>query len=245
MFSTSNEPNNYFYNLSVLTLEERAQLGALEGDYVGLRVTPLSNSTSSISETGYEVITDFADLSKKEITVSAISVAGFGCAAHGAASMARQVANVTGLPVVALIRSQDQGGLSGTIASPQEMKTAPDRDLELLTQLIQIAGSNLLHLVGYSRGGWVISHTLAGIEESELLKINPTVVTVGGVVDLPSYLNCKQYLGELDMVGAMNSDLDQPHEKVPMAGHHLNPAMAMFLNFSDVLGEALTDFKNS
>ncbi|MEL6197311.1 MAG: hypothetical protein AAFT19_05665 [Pseudomonadota bacterium] len=67
------------------------------------------------------------------------------------------------------------------------------------------------------------------------------IVTVGAVTAFPEPVRwVHQVLGQLDALGALNSQRDLPHETVPMAGHHLNTALPFHLDLKPLLHRVLT-----
>jgi hypothetical protein len=62
------------------------------------------------------------------------------------------------------------------------------------------------------------------------------ITTLGAVVGLPpAFKTVKQYLGALDWFGSANSSLGVAHERVPEAGHHLNPGFPYSMSVAALL----------
>ena len=62
------------------------------------------------------------------------------------------------------------------------------------------------------------------------------ITTLGAVVGLPlAFKKVKQYLGALDWFGRANSSLGVMHERVPEAGHHLNPGVPYHMSVAALL----------
>ena len=62
------------------------------------------------------------------------------------------------------------------------------------------------------------------------------ITTLGAVVGLPpAFKKVKQYLGALDWYGGANSSLGVMHERVPGAGHHLNPGFPYHMSVAALL----------
>jgi hypothetical protein len=57
-------------------------------------------------------------------------------------------------------------------------------------------------------------------------------VTLGAVVSPHEWFrkNVRQFMGQSDHLGWLNSHLGVPYEEVPGAGHHLNPHPLMLLS---------------
>lgn len=106
---------------------------------------------------------------------------------------------------------------------------------------ILAASRNLRLLVGHSKGNLLISFALRHFAR-ELGNIhhphydNLAVVTLGAVVNLRAeFQRRRQFLGQWDLLGRINSDLDAPHEVVPRVGHHLNPRFPLHMSVGDIL----------
>jgi hypothetical protein len=66
------------------------------------------------------------------------------------------------------------------------------------------------------------------------------ITTLGAVVGPPAaFKNVKQYLGALDWFGSVNSSLAVRHERVPDAGHHLNPGFPYSMSVASLLNGAV------
>ena len=62
------------------------------------------------------------------------------------------------------------------------------------------------------------------------------ITTLGAVVGLPlAFKKVKQHLGALDWFGRANSSLGVMHERVPEAGHHLNPGVPYHMSVAALL----------
>jgi hypothetical protein len=110
---------------------------------------------------------------------------------------------------------------------------------------ILYASRNIRLLVGHSKGNLLIGFALHHLV-NELgaaphpynpdLYRNLTVVTLGAVVDIPArFERVYQFIGQLDLLGMMNSELGNRHVTVPGAGHHLNPDLPFHLSVAKVL----------
>lgn len=112
-------------------------------------------------------------------------------------------------------------------------------DIEALKALL-VDDSKINLLVGHSKGSLIISSALYKLERS--LKELPAlhVLTLGAVVRFPEQLNdVKQYLGEIDVLGKMNSrNLHQiNHQLVPNAWHTLNPNLDGCMPVKEIFAE--------
>jgi hypothetical protein len=131
-------------------------------------------------------------------------------------------------------------------------------DVRALHDILLAGPPRLRLLIGHSKGNLLISFVLNHMND-ELENMTEalhnahhplfnglSVVTLGTVVDIPTAtfgLNTYQFLGEIDVLGQLNSDRDFPilgtiaivHEVVPGAGHHLNPRIPCFLPVNEVL----------
>jgi hypothetical protein len=139
-----------------------------------------------------------------------------------------------------------------------------DSDVRTLHDILLVGPPKLRLLVGHSKGNLLISFALNHMkgELGDMANManklrearNPlfnhlTVVTLGAVVDIPTDpfdLKTHQFLGQLDMLGQINSDRFPPffgtialeHEVIPGVGHHLNPNIPYFMPVADVLAKA-------
>jgi hypothetical protein len=114
-------------------------------------------------------------------------------------------------------------------------------DVGMLLDLLIARPKNLRLLVGHSKGNLLISYALNHMVEELGRKHHPlydelAVVTLGAVVGLPGEFERQhQFLGEYDWFGALNSELDVAHRKVPRAWHHLNPRVPFCLSVPEIL----------
>jgi hypothetical protein len=134
-------------------------------------------------------------------------------------------------------------------------------DVRALYDILLAGPPRLRFPVGHSKGNLLISFVLNHmkdelgdraprlLESRHPLFDHLTVVTLGAVVDIPTAafaLETHQFLGELDLLGGINSDRDPPffgaitipHEVIPGAGHHLNPIFPHHLSVADALRRA-------
>ncbi|MCA9070429.1 MAG: hypothetical protein KDA84_15965 [Planctomycetaceae bacterium] len=100
---------------------------------------------------------------------------------------------------------------------------------------------NLRLIVGHSKGNLLTSHALRqfayqrGNADHRYFE-DLTIITLGAVVGLHDRFQRKyQFLGGLDLLGKLNSQLELPHQSIIGAGHHLNPSIPMHLSVQEVL----------
>lgn len=115
-------------------------------------------------------------------------------------------------------------------------------DTGTLLDILMARPEKLNLLVGHSKGCLIIDYVLSklaeeleeaekttGAKASEFFKKKIDVVTLGAVVNrpdnLPEAFQYHQFLGELDVLGRINSSSDRKTKRVmlPGTGHHLNP----------------------
>lgn len=119
--------------------------------------------------------------------------------------------------------------------------TEKSPDTHTLLELIKDTDRDLLSIAGHSKGCLSIAlalHTLekegktAAIEKAKELE----VITVSSVVDLPDgYENVRQYIGDIDWFGGLNSRPNVERINVKGAWHHLNTRFPYHFDLVDVL----------
>src|SRR5262245_21059222 len=116
-----------------------------------------------------------------------------------------------------------------------------DNDVATLSEILLAHPPELEYLVAHSKGSLVASYALQQYvedlegDESELFE-RLRITTLGAVVGLPpAFKKVKQYLGALDWFGGANSSLRVMHERVPGAGHHLNPGLPFHMSVATLL----------
>jgi hypothetical protein len=114
-------------------------------------------------------------------------------------------------------------------------------DVGTLLDILLARPAKLSLLAGHSKGNLLVSFVLGHMVDELGGDYHPffdelSVLTLGAVVDLPQEFKQRhQFLGQLDLLGKINSRADVPHEIVPGAGHHLNPGIPYFMRVADVL----------
>ena len=110
-----------------------------------------------------------------------------------------------------------------------------------LSEILLAGPPKLEYLVAHSKGSLVVSHALQHYvedlegDESALFE-RLRITTLGAVVGLPpTFKKVQQYLGALDWFGRANSSLGVMHERVPEAGHHLNPGIPYHMSVAALL----------
>jgi hypothetical protein len=119
--------------------------------------------------------------------------------------------------------------------------TLADNGVSTLAEILLAHPPKLEYLIAHSKGSLVVSHALKQYvedldgDESQLFE-RLRITTLGAVVELPAaFKNVKQYLGTLDWFGSANSSLGVKHERVPGAGHHLNPGFPYHMSVASLL----------
>jgi len=204
-------------------------------------------------------------LKEREQDIRAIVVAGVGSSVYGTAALARNVADTYGFDVAGIVAGygglnlqtealggyfllglQERAGLRSTNI------VAPTADVKTLVDILLADPPQLELLVGHSKGSLLIDFALERFVEELQDAPDPSrydplierldVVTLGAVVSPHERFNknVRQFMGQLDHLGWLNSHLGILYEEVPGAGHHLNPNPTMplpgnHLDVSDVL----------
>ena len=137
--------------------------------------------------------------------------------------------------------AEDLDKLILTLDSP--LVEGGNSDVGTLLDILISRPKNLRLLLGHSKGDLLISFVLNRMVDELEGEHHPlydelAVATLGAVVSLPAQFTRQvQFLGQLDWFGAINSELDVPHQTVPRAWHHLNPRFPFAMRLSDVLRE--------
>lgn len=135
-------------------------------------------------------------------------------------------------------------GLNETTASRVAEVVSGGPDTTTLLRLLLDEERVIKSLLGHSKGCLSIAHALQALaltnEDSAFEKAKDThIITTGAVVELPrGFQRVHQFLGAIDWFGGMNSRLRNDWISVPNAWHHLNTAIPLQLNVSDVLKQA-------
>jgi hypothetical protein len=143
---------------------------------------------------------------------------------------------------------QERAGLRSDLV---ESHTA---DVKTLMEILIADPPQLELVVGHSKGSLLIDFVLEQLVEeleggTNTLLNRLKVRTLGAVVSPPkglNGLNVRQFMGELDSLGNLNSHWGVRYEEVRGAGHHLNPKppipLPNHLNVSEVLSSERGDF---
>jgi hypothetical protein len=191
-------------------------------------------------------------LDKEGQDIRAVAVAGVGSSAYGTVALARNVADTYDFDVAGIVAGygglnlqtealggyfllglQERAGLRSAkiVSSTADVKT--------LIDILLHDPPQLEHLVGHSKGSLLIDFALEQFVEEVQGAPDPSrydplierldIVTLGAVVSPPERFNknVRQFMGQVDHLGWLNSHLDVTFEEVPGAGHHLNPNPAM------------------
>ena len=122
-----------------------------------------------------------------------------------------------------------------------EVPPPPSADLQTLRDLLIATPASLKVIVGHSKGCLLTSFALNHFVDDMEGDPHPfyetlTIVTLGAVVSIPrQFRRRRQFLGQLDWFGGMNSRLDMPHHTVPNAWHHLNTQIPFAMSVREVL----------
>jgi hypothetical protein len=255
--------DNFFYDTASLTLEEKAKLSPLVDREGSIIVVPPSNSDRQIRQ--YKSALRFMNKEGstiRAIAVAGVGSSALGTAALArniADALDTDVAGIVTGYGLSDAMSEALGGWFAFSAADR-IKYTMEKLLERLRSTIPAdtaaAGSDasatlseillahppkLEYLVAHSKGSLVMSHALKQFvedlqgEDSDLFE-RLRITTLGAVVGLPpAFKKAKQYLGALDWFGGANSSLGVMHERVPEAGHHLNPGLPYHLSVAAVL----------
>ena len=255
--------DNFFYDTTRLTLEERAKLTPLADREGSIIVVPPSNSDREIRH--YSRALRF--MTKEGPSIRAIAVAGVGSSALGTAALARSIADALDADVAGIVTgyglsdmmSEALGGwfafgAADRIRHTMERAFARMRPAALaesvtpgsdaaatLSEILLAAPPKLDTLVAHSKGSLVVAHALQRYvddlegDDSPLFK-RLHIVTLGAVVGVPAeFKHVKQYLGAYDWFGGANSSLGVKHERVPGVSHHLNPGFPYHMRVAPLL----------
>ncbi|MCB9853785.1 MAG: hypothetical protein H6819_11860 [Phycisphaerales bacterium] len=113
-------------------------------------------------------------------------------------------------------------------AGPRRMTLPGNQDSGTLLDVLIARPPKLKLIVGHSKGALLIDYVLDKFVAELNVDAHPyfeelVIVTIGTVVGLSEkFLRLRQYLGEYDWFGKMNSRVGLPYESVPNAWHHLN-----------------------
>ena len=187
-------------------------------------------------------------LDKESQDIRAIVVAGVGSSAYGTVALARNVADTYNFDVAGIVAgyggldlpTEASGGwfalgLQERIGFRYTDIVAPTADVKTLVDILLTNPPQLEYLVGHSKGSLLIDFALEQFIE-ELQEVpDPShydrlidrlnIATFGAVVSPHERFrkNVRQFMGQSDYLGWLNSHLGITYEEVPGAGHHLNP----------------------
>ncbi len=255
--------DNFFYDTTRLSLDERAKLTPLADREGSIIVVPPSNSDREIRH--YTRALRF--MTKEGPAIRAIAVAGVGSSALGTAALARSIADALDADVAGIVTgyglsdmmSEALGGwfafgAADRIRHTMERAFARMRPTALaesvtpgsdaaatLSEILLAAPPKLDTLVAHSKGSLIVAHALQRYvddlegDDSPLFK-RLHIVTLGAVVGVPAeFKHVKQYLGAYDWFGGANSSLGVKHERVPGVSHHLNPGFPYHMRVAPLL----------
>jgi hypothetical protein len=114
-------------------------------------------------------------------------------------------------------------------------------DTQTLIRLLGEKERQIETMLGHSKGCLSIAYALGALalraDKADFQRaVDIDVITTGAVVEFPAGLNrLRQYLGELDWFGGMNSSLHLAHISVPGAWHHMNIEINFHMDLAAVL----------
>jgi hypothetical protein len=101
---------------------------------------------------------------------------------------------------------------------------------------------HLKWIVGHSKGNLVIASALDDLvtDRDLMRKADVRVVLFGAVVTVPEIRGwrVRQYIGQLDVLGEMNSRHSVQHTTVPFASHHLNRHKDFYMDAVGLLADS-------
>jgi hypothetical protein len=255
--------DNFFYDTASLTLEEKAKLSPLVDREGSIIVVPPSNSDRQIRN--YKSALRFMNKEGpaiRAIAVAGVGSSALGSAALArniADALNTDVAGiVTGYGLSDVMTETFGGwfafGAADRIRYAMEkffkrMRSTVSADAApaegdasaTLCEVLLAGPPKLEYLVAHSKGSLVVAHALEHYvedledDESALFE-RLRITTLGAVVGLPpTFKKVRQYLGSLDWFGRANSSLGVMHERVPEAGHHLNPGIPYHMSVAALL----------
>jgi len=255
--------DNFFYDTASLTLEEKAKLSPLVDREGSIIVVPPSNSDRQIRL--YKRALRFMNKEGptiRAIAVAGVGSSALGTAALArniADALNTDVAGIiTGYGLSDVMTEAFGGWLVFRAADrirytmekffermrstmPADAVTAGSDASATLSEILLAGPPKLEYLVAHSKGSLVASYALQQYvedlegDESALFE-RLRITTLGAVVGLPpAFKKVKQYLGALDWFGGANSSPGVMHERVPEAGHHLNPGLPYHMSVAALL----------
>lgn len=238
-YARNTSVDHLFYNTHALSgAEQRAieHAGLRKG---GVVVVPPTGTATALRF--YATAQDFTG-SPDHPNIEAITVAGVGSSALGAAAFARDVADAYGIDVAAVVSSH---GLDDVLAetlggrwlwghAPHSLLATEQRTIR---QLANHPPPRLKALVGHSKGSLLINAALQHMAHRPTpLTTPPAVVTFGAVVNLPaSHPRKFQFIGELDVLGQLNSTPAEPRITLKQAAHWLNAKVPLGIDVTAIL----------
>jgi hypothetical protein len=255
--------DNFFYDTASLTLEEKAKLSPLVDREGSIIVVPPSNSDRQLRH--YNSALRFMNKEGptiRAVAIAGIGSSALGTAALArniADALDADVAGIIAGYGLSDVMTEALGGwfvfgaadrirymmekflerMRSTI--PDDTVAAGSDASATLSEILLAHPPKLEYLVAHSKGALVASYALQQYledledDESDLFE-RLRITTLGAVVGLPpSFKKVKQYLGALDWLGGANSSLGVMHERVPGAGHHLNPGFPYHMSVAALL----------
>lgn len=167
-----------------------------------------------------------------------ICLAGIGSSLLGLAAMMKQVSKQTNCMTLGVISHYGLVNLQLSLSSYlwsnsmfgfwQEPKTTLIKpSMQNCQAIIDLLSSDDLKpkkIIAHSRGAYLAREALTYLGASDgnrFAKLQ--FITLGAVIDFPSGIEARQYIGEFDWLGRFYSDLSIEHISIKGVGHHMNP----------------------
>ena len=118
-------------------------------------------------------------------------------------------------------------------------------DSTALLYILSTLGPKTRLLIGHSKGNLSIENACEGLQllsktSGKPVQCNPEIVTLGAVTYFGSEVkrHLHQFLGQMDLLGLLNSRWDVRYVQIPWASHSLNLALPGHMSVADALRRA-------
>lgn len=252
--------DHFFYDTGNLSSTEQKLLSEYLSEEGSILMVPPGDSGQSIQH--YPTAEEF--LKDHKNSLKAVVVAGVGSSALGTAALARNVANTYQVSVAGIVsgfglrdliyetlggfyfygavdtlRRNAQQTLSLVGMGDQHTQYLPD--LHTLEQILAAEPPRLRLALGHSKGDFVLDYALETfVKHHEATghayfdELN--VVTLGAAAHIPpEFTKVKQFIGNLDWFGCLNSSQYLGNTYVNFSGHHLNTQLPFHLDVEALL----------
>lgn len=215
-----------FYDVGAVTADDQRKLPPLGSQPLLLCLSP-----------DLRVYQSVAEMKAAGAVPSVFALAGAVSASLGGAAFGRNLADALGQSVCVILPSALHSGWCRDWSFSWPPKEEARSDSDVLLEILQDEELKVSHLFGHSKGCADLAQALFALERSGWPdSFEPSIVTLGGVVELPVRLKqVQQLLGEYDWLGYLNSRTDLVHHRVSGSGHHLNPQLPFHLDVSAAL----------